>query len=381
MTARGVRRPAWAEVSRSALTHNVSTLTSILGETSLCAVMKANAYGHGATLIAGSVLDAGADSLGVALVDEGIELRAVGVSSPILVLTEVLPATMPDAFTAGLTLTIGSVEGARGAVAAAEQLGGRHRVHVKVDTGMFRMGALPEQVEAVMDVLLASSAVDVEGLFTHFSVADGSSPEDREFTQGQIDVFSDVAATLESRGVRPRVRHAANSAGVLGYPSAHFDMARVGLALYGHWPAAWLIGAASSATLEPVLSLRARVVAVRRADAGARPSYGRHRALTRSANVATVPFGYADGYPHLLFDNGAEVLINATRYPLAGAVTMDQLVIDCSDDPVQPGDEVVLLGRQGGEEITALEWARHAETITWEILAGIGDRVPRVLVD
>jgi len=156
----------------------------------------------------------------------------------------------------------------------------------------------------------------------------------------------------------------------------------VGLALYGYLPSGWTgdVLDARGRRLEPALSLHARVVAVRRVAAGERPSYGRRRALVGASTIATVPFGYADGYPQCLFDGGGEVLIHGRRYPLAGSVTMDQLVIDCGDDDVRPGDDVVLLGRQGDEEITAEEWARRADTITWEILCGVGARVPRVLV-
>ncbi|MGB8196788.1 MAG: alanine racemase, partial [Acidimicrobiales bacterium] len=201
--------------------------------------------------------------------------------------------------------------------------------------------------------------------------------------RGQIAQFDEVVAALAKRGVEPRIVHAANSAGALGYPEARHHMVRVGLSLYGYLPEAWLASAleATGERLMPAMTLRAKVVAVRRVEAGERPSYKRRRALDAAATIATVPFGYADGYPRRLFDEGAEVLINEKRYPLAGVVTMDMLVIDCGDDVVQPGDEVVLLGRQGDEEITADEWAERAGTISWEILCGIGARVPRILVD
>jgi len=379
----GVRRPAWAEISRDALAHNVRALKAVLGDSLLCAVVKANGYGHGAQLAAKAALEGGADLLAVAIVDEGIELRGAGVSAPILLLAEIPPDTIADALSHSLTLTIGSVEGARAAVKYANQLGGLHRVHLKVDTGMGRMGVDPDEVGAALDVLLGASTIDLDGVYTHFSVADGSSGDDRAFTRAQIERFNDVVERMAARGVRPRYVHLANSAGALGYPEARQSMARVGLALYGYLPDAWLASAleAAGATLRPALTLRARVVAVRRLDAGERPSYGRRRALERVATVATVPFGYADGYPRRLFEAGAEVLIKGRRYPLAGVVTMDQLLVDCGDDVVEPGDDVVLLGRQGDEEITAEEWAQLANTITWEILCGIGARVPRVLVD
>ena len=383
MPVEGVRRPAWAEISASAIAHNVRVLKAIMGDSLLCAVVKANAYGHGAPLMARAAVEAGADSLAVAIVDEGIELREAGVSAPILLLAEAPAATIPDALDHSLTLTIGSLEGARAAAASAKKLGGQHRVHLKIDTGMRRMGVAPEQVGDVVDLLLASEAIDLEGVYTHFSVADGSSAGDRAFTRSQIKLFDEVVVALRERGVAPRVLHAANSAGALGYPEARLNMVRIGLALYGYLPEPWLAGAleAQDLHLMPALALRAQVVAVRRVLAGERPSYGRSRALERDTTIATVPFGYADGYPRRLFEGGADVLIHEKRYSLAGNVTMDQLLVDVGDDPVAPGDVVVLLGRQGHEFISGEEWAAKANTITWEILCGIGARVPRVLVD
>jgi alanine racemase len=379
----GVHRPARAEISASAIAHNVRALKSLVGESLFCAVVKANGYGHGAELAAKAALEGGADSLAVAIIDEGIELRASGITAPILLLAEVPPDTIAAALRHSLTLTIGSIEGATAAVTNAETLGGRHRVHVKVDTGMHRMGVAPEDVDDVVDILNECEAIDLEGIYTHFSVADGSSADDRAFTREQIEHFAEVVAELEQRDVVPRIVHAANSAGALGYPESRQGMVRIGLALYGYLPDAWLASAleATGERLLPALTLRAHVVAVRRVGVGERPSYRRRRAVANVATIATVPFGYADGYPRRLFDAGAEVLINGKRYPLAGMVTMDMLVIDCGDDDVAPGADVVLLGRQGDEEITADEWAEHAGTISWEILCGIGARVPRILVD
>jgi alanine racemase len=379
----GVRRPAWAEISASAISHNVRVLKSVMGDSLFCAVVKANAYGHGAPLAARAALEGGADALAVAIVDEGIELREAGVSVPILLLAEIPAATIPDALEHSLTLTIGSLEGARAAAAWAEKLGGVHRVHVKVDTGMRRMGVAPEQVGDVVDLLLASGAIDLEGLYTHFSVADGSSADDCAFTKSQIKLFDEVVEALRERGVAPRMVHSANSAAALGYPETRLSMVRVGLALYGYLPGGWLAHVLEERglRLKPALALRAQVVAVRRVLEGERPSYGRSRALARDATIVTVPFGYADGYPRRLFEGGADVLIHEKRYPLAGNVTMDQLLVDVGDDDVALGDDVVLLGPQGDELITAEEWAAKANTITWEILCGIGARVPRVLVD
>jgi alanine racemase len=379
----GVRRPAWAEVSASAIRHNVRALRAVVGEAAICAVVKANGYGHGPVLVANAALEGGATSLAVALVDEGLELRHAGVTAPILLLTEIPPETIPDAFGANLTLTIGSLEGARAAARWAQFLGGSHPVHVKVDTGMHRMGVVPEDLDEVVDVVLASPNVELEGLYTHLSVADGPSVEDRAFSESQIQLFDDLVTGLAARGITPAILHCANSAGALGYPSSRHTMVRVGLSLYGYLPHEWLAGALEEKCqhLTPALALRAQVSAVRRVPAGARPSYGRRRALTRDATIVTVPFGYADGYPRQLFAGGAEVLINGTRYPLAGMVTMDQLVVDVGDDEVAIGDDVVLLGRQGSDFVSADEWAGWGETITWEVLTSLGARIPRVLVD
>jgi alanine racemase len=379
----GVRRPAWAEVSASAISHNVRALRAVVGETSICAVVKANGYGHGAVSVANAALHGGATSLAVALVDEGLELRLAGVTAPILLLAEIPAETIPDALANDITLTIGSMDGARAAVRWARAVGGTHAVHVKVDTGMHRMGVAPDELDDVVDLLVASSNVELEGIYTHFSVADGASSADRAFTESQIQLFDDLVAGLAKRDVTPPVVHCANSAGALGYPASRHTMVRVGLALYGYVPSEWLTGALDEKGqhLQPALALRAQVVAVHRVKAGDRPSYGRRRALERDATVVTVPFGYADGYPRHLFEGGAEVLINAKRYRVAGNVTMDQLIVDVGDDDVAPGDDVVLLGRQGSEVVSADDLAEWGDTITWEILASLGARVPRILVD
>ncbi len=383
MPVEGVRRPAWAEISRSALRHNLDALRQLIAPSAICAVVKANGYGHGAKIAATTLADGELAGFGVAIVDEGVELREAGIADPILLLAETPAETVRDALEHRLTLTIGSLEGARAAVAAAEVLGGRHRVHVKVDTGMHRMGVAPHGLDAVLDALAPCPNIVVEGFYTHFASADSSAPEDRDFCRVQLARFEESLAHARSRGVVPTIIHAANSAAALGFSESRLTMARVGLALYGHLPDATLGAALSDRglTLRPAMSLHARVTAVRELDAGERPSYGRRRALPAHATVATVPFGYADGYPRRLFEAGAEVLIHGRRHALAGTVTMDQLVIDCDGASVNAGDEVVLLGTQGPEEITAETWAGWSGTITWEILCGIGARVPRIVVD
>ncbi len=381
--AEGVHRPAWAEISRSALAHNIAVVREVLGPTQVCAVVKANGYGHGAVLAARAMIEGGADSLAVAIIDEGIELRDAGINEAILLLSEIPAETIRAALEAELTLTVGSLEGARAAASVASELGGKHKVHLKIDTGMLRQGVAPREALRAARILNDCAALELEGIFTHFSVADGESDEDRAFTTRQIEVFNRVRLELRTNHIEPPLVHLANSAGVFGHPSSHATLARPGLVLYGYLPSAWLgdILAHHAVTLRPALSLRAQVVATRRAEVGDRPSYGRRREVETPSTIATVPFGYADGYPRRLFDAGAQVLINAKRYPLAGMVTMDQLLINCGDDEVHVGDDVVLLGTSGDESITAEDWAAWGTTVTWEILCGIGARVPRVLVE
>jgi alanine racemase len=377
--AEGWRRPAWAEIDLAALARNTSTLAAIVAPAALCAVVKADAYGHGATTVASTLLDSGATSLGVALVDEGIELRDDGIDAPILLLSEVPSTAVGDAIDARLTLAVGSLNGAR---ALCDVVGSRRPepVHVKVDTGMHRQGVDPSALEELL-VVLGSQGVDVGGLWTHLPVADGGSDESREFTRTQLDTFLGAVDKVRPRLGPDVVLHVANTAGALGFPESRLDAVRIGLGLYGYVPhpsMADVLDAAGLPPLEPVLSLKARVVAIRDLQTGARPSYGRRRALDVDARIATVPLGYADGVPRALFDGGQEVLIRGRRRALAGVVTMDQLVVDCDDDDVEVDDEVVLLGRQGDEVITADEWARSLATISWEVLCGIKQRVPKL---
>ena len=380
MAIEGVRRPAWAEIDQSALRHNVAVLRQLVAPAQLCGVVKANGYGHGALFAAQALLDAGVAGLAVAIVDEGVELRNGGIIEPILLLAEAAAETLVEALEHKLTLTIGSIDGARAAIEAAAEVGGRSPVHVKIDTGMHRMGVDMADAPEVLKLLAGSTNIVIEGLYSHFSVADSDAPADREFCELQMRRFDEVVAQAASMGVHPPLTHLANSAAAISLPASRRSMVRIGLAAYGYLPHPSMTEtlAAHGLALRPALSLHAKVTAVRELNAGERPSYGRRRALPDAATVATVPFGYADGYPRRFFDANAHVLIGGQRRPLAGSVTMDQLVIDCDGDEVAVGDEVILLGTQGSETISAEEWASWGGTITWEILCGIGARVPRV---
>ena len=382
-------RPAWAEIDLDAVRHNVSLVGQLAGpRTKVCAVVKADGYWHGAVPIARAALEAGASWLAVALVEEGVALRDAGVDAPVLVLSEPPSGAMEAVVEHQLTTTVATRGGVAALAAAARRAGSEQPVpvHVKVDTGMHRVGVASEDV-AELAAAAVAAGLRFEGLWTHLAVAEDPAEEARAFTSEQLTRFDAALAAVRRAGHRPDVVHVANSAGLIAHPASRFDLVRVGIALYGILPDERLGPVLTELTggrsLRPVLSLRSRISAVRDLPAGARPSYGRRRPLPEDARVATVPLGYADGVPRRLFDAGVAVLVGGRRRPLAGTVTMDQVVVDCGPPgrwPVAVGDEVVLLGRQGDEEVTAAEWAEGLGTIPYEVVCGIGARVPRVTV-
>jgi alanine racemase len=366
-------RPAWGEVDLNAVRANTRTVADLAAPAALLAVVKADAYGHGAVPIAHAALDAGATWLGVALVEEGTVLRAAGIDAPVMLLSEPPPEAASAVVAAALTPVVYTEPGieALAKAVAAQSPDAPLPVHLKVDTGMHRVGCAPETASALVDAIDARPELVLDGICTHFAVADEL---DRRENADQLDQFRLLLHRLEASRGRPRVIHAANSAALLAVPDARFDLVRVGIALYGVAPAPSLAG---RVPLRPVLSLRARVTYVKTLPAGSRLSYGLRYELSRPARIATVPVGYADGVPRNLGLRGGEVLIGGRRHPIAGAVTMDQLMVDAGDTPVEVGDEVVLLGAQGDEEVTAAEWADRLDTIAYEIVTGIGPRVPR----
>jgi len=360
-----------AVVDLEAIRHNLRALKPATAE--VMAVVKANGYGHGDVAVARAALDAGATWLGVALVEEGIRLRGAGVEAPILVLTEFPPGSEDDALAAGLTPCLYTDGGLEGLAAAARAGGRRVAVHVKLDTGMHRVGLPPERTAEFVGAA-QDAGLEVEGVWTHFAKAD--QPLD-PFLAGQLDSLLAQLDRLAATGFRPRYRHAANSAAIMATPRAHLDLVRLGVALYGLDPGPDLAG---KADLRPALSWRSAVSMAKRVRAGEAISYGLRYRLERDSNIATVPAGYADGYSRLLTGR-ARALVRGRRYPVAGTVCMDQIMLDCGDDPVEPGDEVVLIGPQGDGRITADEVAGWMGTINYEVVCGISDRVPREYVD
>lgn len=366
---------AWAEIDLGAVRHNTAVLAAMAAPGRLCVVVKANAYGHGAVAVAGATLDAGASWLAVATIEEGAELRDAAIQAPVLLLSEPPPEAMAEVVGLMLTPTIYTEVGAAALEAAASASVGTvsYPVHLKVDTGMRRVGASPGQAVKLALALQASPTLELAGVWTHFAVADD--PDD-PFTAEQDGRLSSLLDDLEQVGVRPGVVHSCNSAGLLVGDHARRDMVRCGIAVYGVAPAARLRGIAD---LRPAMSLKARVSHVKEVEPGEGVSYGLRYRTPATTMLATVPVGYADGVGWRLGPGGGEVLVRGGRAPIAGSVTMDQIVVDCGPgSPVAVGDEVVLLGRQGDETIDAWDWAARAGTIAYEVLCGIGPRVPRL---
>lgn len=366
-------RSVVAEIDLEAARANVASLAARAGDAAFMAVVKADGYGHGAVPVARAALEAGADWLGVATVEEGIELREADIGAPVLVLSEPL-ASAAEAVVAHRLVPVVYREGWIDALAEAVAAAGQTDplpVHLKVDTGMHRVGCDPDDAVTVAKAIARRAELRLEGLMTHLAVADD--PENRA-TGDQLARFENVRAALEEADVGSEIVHAANSAATITRPETHYDLVRCGIALYGIPPAPALDGQAS---LQPVMRLRAEVAQVRRVAAGEGISYGHRYRPERDANVAVLPLGYGDGVPRRLGLAGGEVLIGGRRRPIAGTVTMDQFMVDCGDDAVSVGDEAVLIGRQGDEEITANEWAQLLDTIGYEITCGIGTRVPR----
>ena len=371
------QRWAWAEIDLAAVAHNVGVVRAAAAPAAVWAVVKADGYGHGSADVSRAVLDAGAEGLCVALVQEARVLRNAGIDAPILVLSAQPFGQAAEAVALGVTSTVIDAAGVAALDAAALDAGCIHDVHLKIDTGMHRMGCAPQDA-ADLAVLAAAAArgLRLAGVFTHLATAD---EPDHPAIALQLARFDQALAAVRDAGVDPGVVHIANSAGALALPSARRDMVRAGIAVYGISPGAGVDHLASA--LRPAMSLHARVSRVQRVPAGEGVSYGLRHTVQRETTIATVPIGYADGVPRRSFGAGVEVLVGGTRRPIVGVVTMDQLMVDVGDDEVVVGDQVVLVGEQAGsmgvERILAAEWADRLGTIGYEIVCGISARVPR----
>ena len=388
-------RPTRAVVDLGAVSHNVAEFVRIAAPAMVCAVVKADGYGHGALQCGEAALRGGATWLGVAMVEEAIELRDAGITAPILLLSEFPPAAASAIVQHDLTATVYSsarIQVLNTAAVAANQV---VNVHLKIDTGMNRVGAHPSEVVALIIELATCPGLRHTGTFTHFAIADA--PGD-PYTEEQVVRFNQALNALRSAGFNPGIVHAANSAGSLAHDVARLDMVRLGVSMYGNDPDSALPAYAYDVKLQSVLSLISAISHVKVVPAGARISYGLRHEFKVDSVVATVPIGYADGVPRSLSSNGGEVLIGGRRMPIVGRVTMDQIMVDCgpvtsvaatnadgasvNGAPTIPvsGDEVVLLGTQGNESITPWDWALMLDTIAYEITCSITKRVPRVYI-
>jgi alanine racemase len=335
-------------------------------------VVKANAYGHGAVAVARAALQAGADRLAVNRVAEGVELRQAGLQVPILVMGYCGPWEVPELLAHNLTPTLTEIETAQALNAAAPH---PWPVQLKIDTGMGRLGVLPHEALSFATALVNLPKLELEGAYTHFACADSPDPDDQAYTRWQFERFMVVLETLAAAGIRPPLRHAANSAATLYYPETHLDLVRVGIITYGLLPDA---NHPSPIPLRPALSIRSRVARLRTLPAGSSISYGRTYTAPHEIQVALIPVGYGDGYHRALSNRGA-VLIRGQRAPIIGRVCMDQFMADVSNIPgVALGDEVVLLGRQAGEEISAEELGGWMGSINYEATTALLPRLPRV---
>ena len=336
----------------------------------LMAVVKADAYGHGAVAVA-RALERKVWGFAVSLVEEGIELRRGGVQAPIIVLGSFYGWSHRDVVAYQLTPVVSDEEDLGKFARAAEDVGAaRVGVHLKIDTGMSRLGLRPELLASFVDRLSKSPRVELEGVCSHLADADGA--DDRP-TAEQLATFERCVRELAALGVRPTVVHVANSAGTVRFRGARFDLVRPGLALYGCSPTSF----ASIAGLTPAMTIKSKIVSLRQLPAGTPVSYSGLYKTSAPSVIATVPIGYADGYTRRLTGK-AEVLVGGTRAPVVGAITMDMCMVDVTRAPASLGDEVVLLGAQGQERITADDLARWSNTIAYEIFSGISKRVPRV---
>jgi len=368
-------RPTWAEIDLSAIARNVAALRSVSKAPHFMAVVKANGYGHGAVQVAKTALESGADWLGVATVEEGVELRRAGITAPILVLGLVVPGQADTVIMYDLSVALFDLGLARALSQWARPIMRKAKVHLKVDTGMSRVGLPPGKLARMAELLAALPGLEVEGVFTHFAAAD--EPEN-DYTAQQIERFNAALAELAEAGIRPAIRHAANSAGLLLHPEADYDLVRGGIALYGLPPdpaVTWPVD------LTPALTWKTRVGQVKRVEAGTPVSYGCTYRTTGEEQIATLPVGYADGLFRLLSNKG-QVLIQGRRAQIIGRICMDQTLIRVPDEiQAKVGDEVVLIGRQGDEAITASEMAGWIGTINYEVLCAVSGRVPRIYRD
>lgn len=369
-------RPTYVEIDLAAIRHNLREVRRrVGGERKILAVVKADAYGHGASRVGPALEAAGADLFGVAIVEEGIELRTAGVTKPILVLGGVYPGQELSLLQHNLTPCLFDLDSARRLDAIAASAGVIWPFHLKVDTGMGRIGLHPQGLAGVLPQFAALAHLRLDGVISHLALADDPA---HPLTGEQIAAFHAILAQVRAAGFTPQHLHLGNSAAIFSRDIPECNVVRPGIVLYGGVPAESLAGALD---LRPVMSFRSRIALLKSVDAGTGISYGHRYRVERPSLIASVPVGYADGYSRQLTNRG-EVLVRGRRAPVAGTVCMDWIMVDVTDIPgVAAGDEVTLLGRDNGHIISAEEWAARVGTISYEVFCHVSKRVPRIYKD
>jgi len=367
-----------AQINLDAVVNNIIVLKNIMAKQSkFMAVVKADAYGHGAVKIAKKALESGADTLGVARLDEAVELRQAGITAPVLVFGYIYPAQAGLVNQLDLTATIYNFNMAKALSQRACDLGIRLNVHLKIDTGMGRVGIIVQK-KIVQEIkkIKQLPGIETQGIYTHFAAADH---KERAYTIEQLNMFDSLLNDLKKENIEFKVCHAANSAGILEYPDSHYDMVRAGISLYGLYPSNEIDK--SRAKLIPAMTLKSIITSVRKVPKGFKVSYGMTHKTDQKTILASVPIGYADGFSRL-FSSKGYMLVKGEKAPIVGRVCMDQTIIDVGHIPgVKVEDEVVLIGSQKDKTISADELAQNANTINYEIVSSLTSRVKRVYVD
>lgn len=366
-------RPTWAEIDLEAIAHNYRALKSCLGNnTNVLAVVKANAYGYGMVRVARRLVREKVSYLGVACVDEAVTLRREGIRTPILVLSSVMPSDIKEALSYNISLTICDTNLALEIDRQARRLRKPAIVHLKVDTGMGRLGVWHDEADSLIERVLGLKNIILEGIFTHLASAD---EENSDYTAGQLDNFRRLTFLSDINTSVVKYIHAANSAGAVLYKDAHFNMVRPGLMLYGLYPNDRIPGIIK---LKPSLTLKTKIIYLKRTPAGRSISYGRMHTTEKETLIATLPIGYADGLNRGLSNSG-QVIVKGRRAGIVGRICMDHTMVDVGHiKGVSAGDEVTIIGSQGNETITVEDIARQLNTIPYEVVCWISSRVPRV---
>lgn len=369
-------RPVWAEVNLDNIINNIKEIKKNINGEEIIAVVKANAYGHGAVDVAPVLIENGADRLAVAMLSEALELREAGIKVPILILGYTDVAFSEMLINNDIEQTVYSLDYAKELSKKAEALGKVAKIHIAVDTGMGRIGFLPNEksVEEVVEISKLSN-LRITGIFTHFSNAD---EQDKSYAHNQIEKFNFFINEIEKREVNLGLKHISNSASIIDIEDAHYNAIRPGIILYGYYPSDYINK--DKLKLMPALSLKCQVIHVKELPKGEYIGYGRKFRTERDSVIATLPIGYADGYVRGLYEK-AHVIINGKLAPVVGKICMDQCMVDVTDiGPVKVGDEVVLLGEDNGVKNNADDMAKMLDTINYEILCMIGRRVPRIYI-